>query len=75
MKTLIAQISRIADRFAVTKNRTEQRNLISSFISIATAAINHPECPPEYRNWLGEILPQFKSDLLRITEIDMMCDN
>ena len=75
MKTLIDQISRIADRFAVTKNRTEQRNLMSSFISTATAAINHPECSPEYRNWLSEILPQFKSDLNRITEIDMIHDN
>lgn len=75
MKTLIEKISNIADRFAVCKNRTEQRHLMASFIHTATATINHPECPTDYRNWLCEILPQFKADLNRINEIDMMYDN
>ena len=75
MKNLINRISAIADRFAITKDRTEQRKLMESFINSAQAAIAHPGCPPDYRSWLRSMLPQFKSDLNRIKEIDMMYDN
>lgn len=75
MKNLINKISTIADRFATTKDRSQQRKLMASFIDTAQAAIAHPDCSPDYRTWLHSILPQFKSDLKRITEIDMMYDN
>lgn len=75
MKSLINKISTIADRFAKTTSNTEQRQLMVSFINTAQSAIAHPECSPEYRSWLQGMLPQFKSDLKRITEIDMMHDN
>ena len=75
MNNLINKISNIADRFAITKDRTEQRNLMESFIDTAQIAIAHPDCSPEYRSWLRGMLPIFKSDLKRIKEIDMMYDN
>lgn len=75
MKNLINKISAIADRFTKTTSNTEQRQLMTSFISTAQSAIAHPECSPEYRTWLRSVLPQFQSDLKRITEIDMMYDN
>ena len=75
MNNLINKISNIADRFAVAEGHTEQRKLMESFINSAQAAIAHPGCPPDYRTWLRSVLPQFQSDLKRITEIDMMYDN
>ena len=75
MKNLINKISTIADRFAATKNRTEQRQLMESFIEAAQTAIARPDCSPDYRSWLREMLPVIKSDLNRIKEIDMMYDN
>lgn len=72
MVDIIERICNISDQFSLTTDRTEQRQLMEAFIREAEKAIIHPECSDSYREYLISVIPRFRNDLRRISEIDLL---